>query len=80
MGETIVSAAEAKRKFSRLLDGVRQGDSFIVTRHGKPIAKIEPVEVPSRQESAGRKALLDRLRHQRAMDVGSSTRQENYDE
>lgn len=80
MRETLVSAAEANRKFSRLLEGARQGDSFIVTRHGKPVAKIGPVEVSSREESAGRKALLDRLRHQRAMDVGSSTREELYDQ
>jgi prevent-host-death family protein len=79
MAETLVSAAEANRTFSRLLEGVRQGDSFIVTRHGKPVAKIGPVHVSSREESSGRKALLDHLRNQRAMDVGRSTREELYD-
>ncbi len=80
MGDTSVSDAEANRKFSRLLEGVRQGDSFIVTRHGKPVAMIGPVDVSSREESAGRKALLDHLRHQRAMDVGSSKKEELYDQ
>jgi prevent-host-death family protein len=79
MGEKSISAAEASRNFSRLLEDVRQGESFVVTRHGKPVAKIEPMEVSSRAESAARKELLDRLRHQRAMDVGSWTREELYD-
>ena len=48
MGETSISAAEARRKFSRLLEGDRQGERFVVTRHGKPVAKILPVDVSSR--------------------------------
>jgi prevent-host-death family protein len=40
-----ISAAEATRQFSRLLRGVReQGATYIVTSHGKPVAKIVPVD------------------------------------
>jgi len=39
-----VSAAVAKRRFSQLLQNVRQGCSYVVTSHGKPIAKISPVD------------------------------------
>ena len=34
--ETMISAAEAKRKFSRLLEGVRLGRSYVVTIQGHP--------------------------------------------
>ncbi len=37
-----VQASEAKAKFLSLLDEVEQGETIVVTRHGKPIARIEP--------------------------------------
>ena len=40
--EKAISAAEANRKFSQVLREVREGLSFIVTSHGKPVAKITP--------------------------------------
>jgi len=39
-----ISAAEANRKFSQLVQGVREGRSYVVTSHGKPVAKISPIE------------------------------------
>jgi len=80
MGAKSISAAEANRNFSRLLEGVRKGRSFVVTSHGKPVAKIEPAEVSSRAESATRRALLHRLRSQPAIDAGRWTRDELYED
>ncbi len=40
--EEAVSAAEANRRFSLLLRGVREGRSYIVTSHGKPVARLIP--------------------------------------
>ena len=40
--EKAVSAADANRKFSKLLGAVRQGQSYIVTAHGKAVARIIP--------------------------------------
>jgi prevent-host-death family protein len=40
--EKAVSAAEANRKFSQLLQDVRRGRSYVVTSHGKPVAKLSP--------------------------------------
>ena len=42
------SAAEANRRFSQLLRAVREGDSYVVTAHGKPVAKIIPMSRRSR--------------------------------
>src|SRR5271169_4888698 len=40
--EETVSAAEANRSFSRLLRGVREGRSYVVTAHDRPIGRLEP--------------------------------------
>jgi len=37
-----IQASEAKTHFLRILDDVEQGKSVIVTRHGKPVARIIP--------------------------------------
>ena len=42
--EERASAAEANRRFSELLCGVRRGRSYIVISHGKPVAKLVPVD------------------------------------
>jgi len=39
-----IQASEAKTKFLSILDDVERGASIIVTRHGKPIARIVPDE------------------------------------
>jgi prevent-host-death family protein len=43
-----IQASEAKTKFLQLLDDVERGDTLIITRHGKPIARVIP-EVDRRQ-------------------------------
>ena len=79
MDETI-SAADANREFSRLLRGVREGNSYIVTSHGRPIAKLVPVtdEDAEAKEKAFQK-LMARLRSQPVMDIGPWTREELYE-
>lgn len=37
-----IQASEAKTHFLRILDQVERGETVIVTRHGKPIARISP--------------------------------------
>jgi prevent-host-death family protein len=74
--EEAVSAAEANRRFSLLLRGVREGRSFVVTSHGKPVARIVPV---GPYEGAGaRAALLARLEKQPVVAAGPWTRDELY--
>lgn len=73
-----ISAAEANRKFSEVLRGVREGQSYVVTAHGKPVARIAPVQ-ESRSEDA-KMRLLKRLEAQPVRNIGRWTRDELYDE
>ena len=41
-----VQASEAKVHLLRLLDAVERGETVIITRHGKPIARIVPAPAP----------------------------------
>jgi prevent-host-death family protein len=77
--ERSVSAADANRRFSELLRTVKQGDSVMVTSHGKPVAKITPVVEHDRATEGARSALFARLRTERAVKAGRWTRDELYD-
>jgi len=37
-----IQASEAKTRFLSILDDVERGESVIITRHGKPIARLQP--------------------------------------
>jgi prevent-host-death family protein len=74
-----VSAANANRNFSHLLREVRDGASFIITSHGKPVAKIVPFTAGDAVAAAAKTALLERLRVQRGGDLGRWTRDELYE-
>ncbi len=55
-----VTATEAARKFSDLLDAVEHdGERYTIMRHGKAVAQIEPV---TRGRGSDAKALLRRNR------------------
>jgi prevent-host-death family protein len=44
-----IQASEAKAHLAELLDEVERGETLIITRHGRPVARIVP-EVDRRQE------------------------------
>ncbi len=74
-----VSAADANRKFSELLRGVREGRSYTVTSHGRPVAKITPVDAKSDAEKdAAWEKLLARLHSQPAQNLPKMTRDEMH--
>ena len=74
-----ISAADANRNFSQLLRGVReQGATYVVTAHGKPVAKIVPADSRVGSEAA-RDALLKRLKNQPLVKIGPWTRDELYE-
>jgi prevent-host-death family protein len=51
-------AYEAKAKLSELLDRVEHGEQIVITRHGRPIARL----VPERKHDVGRAlAAVDRM-------------------
>lgn len=78
MDET-VSAADANRNFSQILRGVREGQTYVVTSHGRPVARIGPADAGERVASEARAALLARLRRQPVVQAGPWTRDELYD-
>lgn len=45
-----IQASEAKTHLPRLLDEVERGETIIITRHGRPIARIVPEAHRRRQE------------------------------
>ena len=63
-----VGAFEAKNTLGTLLDRVERGEEIVITRHGKPIAKLVPNEIRIDREQA--QAALDRIR-ERARRLGS---------
>ena len=75
-----VSSADANRNFSQILQGVRRGRSFVVTSHGKPVARIVPIAETDAVASNAWSALLERLRSQPVVDIGRWTRDELYED
>jgi prevent-host-death family protein len=75
-----ISAAEANRQFSRLLRAVRDGDSYVVTAHGRPVAKIVPIGRDETIKNKAWESLLARLSSQPVIDIGPWTRDELYED
>lgn len=52
-----IGAFEAKARFSSLLELVAKGESFTITRHGKPVAQLVPAQQrdPERTKAAIRR-------------------------
>lgn len=48
MSETIVGVYDAKTRLAGLITQVENGESVTITRHGKPVARLVPVE-PERE-------------------------------
>jgi prevent-host-death family protein len=78
--EQTVSAADANRKFSLILRGVRDGHSYVVTSHGRPVARIIPAGEHESVVSGARAALLSRLERQPVIHAGRWTRDELYED
>ena len=74
-----ISAAEANRKFSQVLREVGQGLTYVVTSHGRPVARIAPLRSDQPQRIQARKVLLRRLRGEAVVKVGRWKRDELYD-
>ncbi|MGD9538739.1 MAG: type II toxin-antitoxin system Phd/YefM family antitoxin [Alphaproteobacteria bacterium] len=75
-----ISAADANRSFSRLLRGVREGLSYVVTSHGRPVARLIPAGRHEEVAAGARAALLSRLEKQPVVRAGRWTRDELYED
>ena len=58
-GPTTVGAYEAKTKFSELIARAEKGESFVVTKNGRPVAEIKPPRAFDRERA---QAAADALR------------------
>jgi prevent-host-death family protein len=55
-----IGAFEAKNRLSALLDRVQEGEEIVITRHGKPVARLVPNTVGADQAQA--RAAAERIR------------------
>ena len=62
-----VSIAEAKNRFAELIRAVEDGQSVVITRHGKPIAQIGPPPLERRRVRLG--GMKGRIRLLRGWDA-----------
>ena len=62
-----IGAFEAKNTLGTLLDRVERGEEIVITRHGKPVARLVPNDV--RIDRAQAQAAIDRIR-ERARRMG----------
>lgn len=80
--DEMISSADANRNFSKLLRQVRDVQAtYVVTSHGKPVARIVPIdqERSQRERELARERLFARLRSQPALNVEPWTRDELYE-
>lgn len=59
---TTVSAYEAKTHLPRLIRAVEQGETVIITRHGRPVAKLAPIGDQRRENVAEVMKRMEALR------------------
>ena len=77
IAETI-TAAEANRKFSEMLRKVRDGQTVVVTVHGKPAAKLVAFTGDAGVADNAHRSLVARLSGQPTVNAGRWTRASLY--
>jgi len=68
-----VGAFSAKTHLSDLLDQVARGETFLITKRGKPMASLSPVNLSKQQ---GPKYLIDSFRKQFAKSLKKISQKE----
>jgi prevent-host-death family protein len=66
-----VGAFQAKTQLSQLLDEVEKGEAVTITRHGRPVAVLAPVQ-SSRRKKSGEVWLSEVKRLRKGMTLGST--------
>jgi prevent-host-death family protein len=64
-----VGAFEAKNRLGSLLDRVEQGEEIVITRRGKPVAKLVPTG-PEFDRAKARRAVAGLLEASRGLTLG----------
>lgn len=76
--ENRLTAADANRRFSEVLRGVKAGQSYVVTSQGRVVARIAPAEDSEIRAASAKAALLARLRLEKTIKIGRWSRQGLY--
>jgi prevent-host-death family protein len=64
-----VGAFEAKTKLGQLLDQVEHGEEIVITRHGRPVARLTSVE-PGFDRERARRAVAGILETSKGVTLG----------
>jgi len=75
-----LGAYEAKTRFSELIARAEQGESFVVTKHGREVARIEPPRADERNQVRQAVEALRRFRQAQGPRVSEEEAQRNYEE
>lgn len=76
-----VTATEANRDFSKLLEEVNAGKAIGITKHGKMIAIINPVQQIDEEAARARiREHLEWVRQQPVLGIPRGTRDELYED
>lgn len=67
-----IQSSEAKARLAELLDAVERGETIVITRHGKPIARLVPDEEARRADA---RRAMDEIKEMRKH-AGRATVQE----
>jgi prevent-host-death family protein len=62
-----INVYEAKTQLSRLLERVEAGEEIIITRHGRPVARLGPVTKRTQPRRLGR--LKGKIRTRKGFDA-----------
>jgi len=57
-----VGAFEAKNTFGSLLDRAEAGEEILITRHGRPVARLVPSNALSAEQREAGRAAIQRIR------------------
>ena len=74
-----IGLKEAKSKLSGLLDRVADGEAFVITRHGKAVARLTPVQ-PAFDKAKARQAAKALLQARKGVTLGVVSIKELVDE
>lgn len=77
----MITATEANREFSKLLEQVEDGETVNITKHGKIVATITPAAAGQKEREALRQKFLAELRARKPIPgLKRGTRADLYDD
>ena len=75
-----ITATDANRRFSEILRLIDEGETFIVTTHGRPRIRMERVSEDILEREAAKERLLERLSSQEGYEIRPWNRKELYED